>query len=162
MSESRQFTFLESSRWQDYAHLDSGEGLKLERFGKYVFVRPESQAMWKRSLDAEWKNAHAVFVPTGEESGGHWDFKKKVEERWEMRYDLRFDYASGSAQREKQLRFWAMTTPGRHLGVFPEVAAHWDWFSRLIHHKGHEGHTPALVRLQPHGARGCSRSVCGS
>jgi 23S rRNA (cytosine1962-C5)-methyltransferase len=25
-----------------------------------------------------------------------------------------------------------MTTPGRHLGVFPEVAAHWDWFSELI------------------------------
>jgi 23S rRNA (cytosine1962-C5)-methyltransferase len=25
-----------------------------------------------------------------------------------------------------------MTTPGRHLGVFPEVAAHWDWFSGLI------------------------------
>ena len=42
---------------QDYALLDSGDGLKLERFGKYVFVRPESQAMWKRSLDAEWKNA---------------------------------------------------------------------------------------------------------
>jgi 23S rRNA (cytosine1962-C5)-methyltransferase len=31
-----------------------------------------------------------------------------------------------------ELRFWAMTTPGRHLGVFPEVAAHWDWFSGLI------------------------------
>ena len=30
------------------------------------------------------------------------------------------------------LRFWTMTTPGRHLGVFPEVAAHWDWFSGLI------------------------------
>src|SRR5688572_32466515 len=61
------FIFLDSSNWTDYALLDSGDGLKLERFGKYVFVRPESQAMWKRSLDAEWKNAHAVFVPTGEE-----------------------------------------------------------------------------------------------
>jgi 23S rRNA (cytosine1962-C5)-methyltransferase len=30
------------------------------------------------------------------------------------------------------LRFWTMTTPGRHLGVFPEVAAHWDWTSGLI------------------------------
>jgi 23S rRNA (cytosine1962-C5)-methyltransferase len=25
-----------------------------------------------------------------------------------------------------------MTTPGRHLGVVPEVAAHWDWLSELI------------------------------
>ena len=124
MNASQPFTFLESSRWQDYALLDSGDGLKLERFGKYVFVRPESQAMWKRSLDAEWKNAHAVFVPTGEESGGHWDIRKKIEERWEMRYSLPPSSSS--------LKFWVMTTPGRHLGVFPEVAAHWDWFSGLV------------------------------
>ena len=88
MITSQPFTFLESSHWQDYALLDSGDGLKLERFGKYNFVRPESQAMWKRSLDSEWKQAHAVFQPTGEESGGYWDFKKKVDEKWEMRYIL--------------------------------------------------------------------------
>ncbi|HLA86748.1 MAG TPA: class I SAM-dependent methyltransferase, partial [Anaerolineales bacterium] len=33
---------------------------------------------------------------------------------------------------EGQLRFWAMTTPGRHLGVFPEVASHWDFMSNSI------------------------------
>jgi 23S rRNA (cytosine1962-C5)-methyltransferase len=141
---TQSFTFLESSHWTDYALLDSGDGLKLERFGNYVFVRPESQAMWKRSLDVEWKQAHAVFQPTGEESGGHWDFKKKVEEKWEMRYilDPRFVSAGAplpasvpglrSAKGGGELKFWVMTTPGRHLGVFPEVAAHWDWFSGLI------------------------------
>jgi len=121
------FNLLESTHWVDYALLDSGDGSKLERFGDYVFVRPESQAMWKRSLDAEWKNAHAVFIPTGEESGGHWDFKKKIEEKWEMRYIL-----DPSLVQHGELKFWAMTTPGRHLGVFPEVAPHWDWFSGLI------------------------------
>ncbi len=139
------FNFIESSRWQDYALLDSGDGLKLERFGKYVFVRPESQAMWKRSLNVEWKQAHAVFVPTGEESGGHWDFKKKMEERWEMHYPLtpapsptRTERsASGDEAGRGELKFWAMTTPGRHLGVFPEVAAHWDWLNELIHHREH-------------------------
>ena len=88
MTTSLPFALLESTRWKDYALLDSGDGLKLERFGNYVFVRPESQAMWKRALDSEWKNADAVFVSTGEESGGHWDFKKKVDERWEMKYKL--------------------------------------------------------------------------
>lgn len=121
------FTLLESPHWTDYALLDSGDGLKLERFGKYVFVRPESQAMWKRSLDAEWRQAHAVFQPTGEESGGHWDFKKKVGEKWEMRYIL-----DPSRVEKGELKFWVMTTPGRHLGLFPEVAAHWDWLSGLI------------------------------
>ena len=129
MSAPQQFTFLESARWKDYALLDSGDGLKLERFGNYVFVRPESQAMWKRSLDSEWKQAHAIFQPTGEESGGHWDFKKKVEEKWKMRYPLT---PAPSPDKRRELQFWVMTTPGRHLGVFPEVAAHWDWFSGLI------------------------------
>jgi 23S rRNA (cytosine1962-C5)-methyltransferase len=135
MTTSQSITLLETSRWKDYALIDSGDGLKLERFGNYIFVRPESQAMWKRSLDAnaEWKQAHAVFQPTGEESGGHWGFKKKVEERWEMRYDLTPSLTpSPSPNGRGELRFWAMTTPGRHLGVFPEVAAHWDWFSGLI------------------------------
>ena len=44
--------------------------------------------MWKRSLQVEWKQAHVIFQPSGEESGGHWDFKKKVDEKWEMRYML--------------------------------------------------------------------------
>ena len=122
MTNPLPFTFLESTRWTDYALLDSGDGLKLERFGKYVFMRPESQAMWKPALEREWKNADAVFVPSGEESGGHWDFKKKVDEQWIMHYPLL----------DKSLSFRVMTTPGRHLGVFPEVAAHWDWFSDLI------------------------------
>jgi 23S rRNA (cytosine1962-C5)-methyltransferase len=134
MTNSLSFNFLESSNWKDYALLDSGDGLKLERFGKYVFARPESQAMWKRSLTSEWKNADAVFIPTDEESGGHWDLKKKVDEKWEMVYELRFDYGADkhSASAQRDIIFKVMTTPGRHLGVFPEVAAHWDWFSGLI------------------------------
>jgi len=136
MTNTLSFTLSESTRWKDYTLLDSGDGLKLERFGKYVFVRPEAQAMWKRMLDSEWKNADAVFVPTGEESGGHWDFKKKVEERWEMRYSLTPPPLSQEGR--GALRFWAMTTPGRHLGVFPEVAAHWDWFSSLISQSNRE------------------------
>ena len=128
MTKSLPFTFLESSRWKEYALLDSGDGLKLERFGKYVFARPESQAMWKRALEEnEWRNADAVFVPTGEESGGHWDLKKKIDEQWTLHYPLPLS--------SKSLSFKVMTTPGRHLGVFPEVAAHWDWFSQLINHR---------------------------
>ena len=30
------------------------------------------------------------------------------------------------------IRFWAMTTPGRHLGVFPEVASHWDFMADSV------------------------------
>ena len=112
-------TLLESPGWKDYELLDSGNGLKLERFGPYRFVRPEAQAVWKPALsEAAWRDVHAVFQPTNEESGGHWGFKKPVDEKWSMTY--------------AGIKFWAMTTPGRHLGVFPDVAAHWDWYSELI------------------------------
>jgi len=130
------FTFLESSNWKDYALLDSGEGLKLERFGKYAFVRPESQAMWKRTLNSEWQDADAVFISTGEESGGHWEFKKKVNEQWEMHYHLTPN--PSPTGRGGLLHFKVMTTPGRHLGVFPEVAVHWDWFSNLVSRSNRE------------------------
>ena len=83
MSKFPTFSLLESPNWSDYALLDSGDGLKLERFGPYTFARPEVQAMWSRALpEKEWLQAHAVFQPTREESGGHWQFKKKVAEKW--------------------------------------------------------------------------------
>jgi 23S rRNA (cytosine1962-C5)-methyltransferase len=120
----------------------------LERFGPYTFVRPEVQAMWARTLpEKEWAGAHAVFQPTREESGGHWQFQKKVAKRWEMVYPLPlpslqlppFSEKMGGEQ-EGNLRFWAMTTPGRHLGVFPECAAHWDWVYERILHRVHGEH----------------------
>lgn len=137
----KSFTLLEAAGWKDYALLDSGDGLKLERFGEYVFARPESQAMWKRALTSEWKNADAVFISTGEESGGHWDAKKKLDEHWTMNYPLpRFGYGADkhSAPAQRDLKFKVMTTPGRHLGVFPEVASHWDWFANLINREARE------------------------
>ncbi len=119
MSNSPSFTLLEAKNWRDYELLDTGDGLKLERFGKYTFARPESQAMWSRALPkSAWEDAHGVFQPTGEESGGHWIIKKKIDEKWIMNYG--------------GIKFWAMTTPGRHLGVFPEVASHWDFMADSI------------------------------
>lgn len=112
-------TLLASPDWKDYELLDSGDGLKLERFGPYRFARPEAQAIWRRGLpESAWREVHAVFRPTSEESGGHWEIKRKLPEKWTLDY--------------KGLRFSVTTTPGRHLGVFPETAAHWDWYMQLI------------------------------
>ncbi len=124
MQKPPTYSLLEASNWKDYELLDSGDGLKLERFGNYVFARPESQAMWSRALpQKDWDTAHAVFHPTAEESGGHWIEKKKLPEKWEMTYPL---------SNIGELKFEVMTTPGRHLGVFPEVASHWDFMADSI------------------------------
>ena len=33
--------------WQDYELIDCGGGEKLERWGKYILVRPDPQAIWQ-------------------------------------------------------------------------------------------------------------------
>jgi len=137
------FIFAESLNWRDYELVDSGDGLKLERFGPYSFVRPEVQALWKPALhQASWDTANAVFEPMSEESGGHWVFKTEIPERWVMTYPLRL-FASNEVKRRvaaheldalksADLRFWVMTTLGRHLGVFPEAASNWDLIVEAI------------------------------
>jgi 23S rRNA (cytosine1962-C5)-methyltransferase len=52
-----------------------------------------------------------------------------VAEKWEISYPLTPSLFPGG---RGELRFWVQTTPGRHLGVFPECGAHWDWMMRLI------------------------------
>jgi 23S rRNA (cytosine1962-C5)-methyltransferase len=108
-----------SPHWADYELLDSGNGQKFERFGKYRFIRPEHQAIWKPALSQkEWNSANAIFEATNEESGGKWNFKKPIDPGWEMHY--------------KNLRFRARTSNSRHLGVFPEQATHWDWIQNKV------------------------------
>jgi 23S rRNA (cytosine1962-C5)-methyltransferase len=112
-------SLLTAQNWTDYRLIDSGDGFKLEQFGAYRFIRPEPQAVWKKILPPrEWDQACAFFETTPEENGGHWKFSKKMDERWQMKYG--------------DLRFWAQTSASRHLGVFPEQAAHWDWMQEII------------------------------
>src|SRR4051794_30280956 len=111
--------FLTPAQWRDYEFIDSGGGSKLERFGPYRFVRPEPQAFWSRSRpERDWAAADGLFVPGNDEESGGWEFTQPVAPRWEMKYG--------------PVRFHAQATAFRHMGVFPEQAAHWDWATDLI------------------------------
>jgi hypothetical protein len=69
---------LESPDWKDYVLLDSGGGRKLERFGRYILIRPEAEAMWSPLLpETEWHKASAEFKPSPEENGGIGFFYEK-------------------------------------------------------------------------------------
>ncbi len=109
---------LETSGWRDYALLDSGDGAKLERYGRYRIVRPEEQAMWSRRRDAEWEGADARFVGVGDEEAGRWRFKTPLPETWPIAYD--------------EITFLGRFTSFRHVGVFPEQATHWEWTKARI------------------------------
>ncbi|KPF92195.1 SAM-dependent methyltransferase [Novosphingobium sp. AAP83] len=104
--------------WDDFALLDSGNGRKLERYGKYRFVRPEAQALWSPNVP-EWP-ADAEFVPgSDEDGGGRWQYNGPVpRDGWELgRGDVRFQ---------------ASCTPFRHLGFFPDMAPVWDWMGEQL------------------------------
>ena len=118
-----ELVLLTSPDWVDYELLDSGGGAKLERFGPYTFVRPEHQAVWQPALPPDkWKAAHAIFQATGEESGGRWQFNQPIEPSWTMQY--------------KGLICQAQASASRHMGIFPEQAAHWDWLGELVRAAG--------------------------
>ncbi len=114
-----QLELITSPDWSDYALIDSGNGQKLEQFGPYRLIRPEPEAIWQPAQSQkEWERAHGIFVATAEKNGGHWEFSKKVPERWTMAY--------------KNFSFWAQTTASKQLGVFPEQAVQWDWVYQKI------------------------------
>lgn len=112
-----------SDAWKDYELLDSGAGMKLERFGKYTFARPEAQAVWRKSLPQNrWDKADACFQTTGEENGGHWNLRTRLPERWAIDYH--------------GLKCWVQPAASRHLGLFPEQAEGWDWMIERIKSAG--------------------------
>ena len=104
--------------WADFGLVDSGGGRKLERYGDYLFIRPEPQAMWQPA-SADWQ-AHGEFVPASDdEGGGRWYFESAVPvEGWPLMWE--------------EVRFTAHTTPFRHLGFFPDMAPVWHWLREQV------------------------------
>lgn len=107
--------------WHDHELLDSGGGSRLERFGDLVLIRPEPKAIWDRGMtESEWRRlAAAQFVPTGR-TKGHWEPYQSVPDSWEIRYPISLD---------QNLHFSLEFTRFKHVGVFPEQAANWQWIA---------------------------------
>ncbi|HEX7693217.1 MAG TPA: class I SAM-dependent methyltransferase [Sphingomonas sp.] len=104
--------------WVDYGLIDSGHGRKLERYGRFRFIRPEPQAMWAPA-QPEWK-ADGEFIPgSDEDGGGRWQFTSQVpRDGWPLKWD--------------DVAFTAQTTPFRHLGFFPDMAPVWTWMRERL------------------------------
>lgn len=111
--------------WKDYELLDSGNFEKLERFGQYIIARPEPQAIWNKSLsDPEWtQQADAYFrKDKRNEERGEWICKPKMPQQWFVNY----------SQGEMKLRMRLGLTAFKHVGIFPEQAANWDFIYEQI------------------------------
>lgn len=104
--------------WADYGLIDSGHGKKLERYGRFRFIRPEPQAMWAPA-STDWQ-AQGEFVPgSDEDGGGRWEFAEPVpREGWTLKWN--------------EVSYTAQTTPFRHLGFFPDMAPVWSWMRERV------------------------------
>jgi 23S rRNA (cytosine1962-C5)-methyltransferase len=122
---------LHPSSWRDYELIDSGNFEKLERFGPYILIRPEPQAIWNRSLDEQqWKkSAHAKFVReqkdkfrfTDDVKGG-WSRAEGMPESWNVHYE----------HNNLKLTLRLALTGFGHVGIFPEQGDNWNFIHRTI------------------------------
>ena len=101
-----------TSAWRDFEIIATGNGEKLERWGKIVLLRPDPQAIWQPAVDfVHYPNlsGHSLRSATG---GGAWEWLKPTPEEWTIKY--------------KNLSFIISPMNFKHTGLFPEQAVNWD------------------------------------
>ncbi len=106
-----------ANNWKDYEVIDTASGEKLERWGKYILVRPDPQVIWNTERkDHRWKKPNGHYHRSSN-GGGEWEFFKLPQE-WDIRYN--------------DLTFHLKPFSFKHTGLFPEQAVNWDWSASII------------------------------
>lgn len=142
---AEQPTLCRTTAWADYGLIDSGDGRKLERYGRFTVVRPEPQCLWRPALpQADWDRADAVFdASQADEETGRWQFTHAVPDAWPLSWG--------------PVRFNGRFTAFRHLAFFPEQAANWAWLKARV-----EGAGRPLRILNLFGYTGVASLVCAA
>lgn len=103
--------------WKDYEVIDTSGGEKLERWGKYLLVRPDPQVIWNTAKKHPGWQARNGHYHRSAKGGGEWEFFNLPDE-WTIRY--------------KELTFHLKPFSFKHTGLFPEQAVNWNWISSII------------------------------
>ena len=110
-----------ADHWKDYEVIDTSCGEKLERWGRYILLRPDPQVIWKTEKTVpEWNRLNGHYHRSSK-GGGEWEFFKLPEE-WTISY--------------RELNFRLKPFSFKHTGLFPEQAVNWDWCSERIREVG--------------------------
>lgn len=112
--------------FHDYELIDSGNFQKLERFGKYITIRPEPQAVWDTTLPfEEWKaKAHVQFIPKSSSSGNWMKLKNSMPDQWQIKYHINAN--------DSDISFRLGLTSFKHVGIFPEQAVNWEYIAESV------------------------------
>jgi 23S rRNA (cytosine1962-C5)-methyltransferase len=106
-----------SQSFLDYKIIDTSNGEKLEKWGKYILVRPDPQVIWETPRNnIAWKNPDGRYIRSST-GGGQWE-NNHLPEVWSVSY--------------KNYKFNLKPMGFKHTGLFPEQAVNWDWMSEKI------------------------------
>ena len=104
--------------WKDYTLIDCTDGERLERWGKYVLIRPDPQVIWQTPKnDPLWRSADARYLRSNS-GGGRWEQYRSMPDAWQIEY--------------KNLKFNVKLMGFKHTGIFPEQAVNWDMTAEII------------------------------
>ncbi|QDW26378.1 oxidoreductase [Pedobacter sp. KBS0701] len=115
---------LAPTHWKDYELIDCGDFEKLERFGSVTLIRPEPQAVWKKTYsEQDWKKTANIIFRGRSATSGEWVKKNQsIPDRWHVEYK----------NDEVAIKLRLGLTSFKHVGVFPEQAVNWDCISSSI------------------------------
>ncbi len=112
-------TFMKTANgWKDFEVIATGDGEKLERWGKYYLLRPDPQVIWHARGDLskfDKLDGHYLRSSSG---GGSWKFLNSIPEQWQISW--------------KGLKFIIKPMGFKHTGLFPEQAVNWEDMTNLI------------------------------
>ncbi|MCX7615930.1 MAG: class I SAM-dependent methyltransferase [Patescibacteria group bacterium] len=139
---------------ENYQLLDSGEGLKLEKFGKYITCRPDPNVLWEKKSPLLWEKADAIFDPQQKFGSTHWN-NKNIKEDWifEMKITSLISNLKEEKSeifekiKEKKIKMILKLTPFKHVGLFPEQIKNWQWLANLLIKKKVTKESPRVLNL---------------
>ena len=107
-----------ADNWKDYELIDCSDGERLERWGKYILIRPDPQVLWSTpKTNKLWYNADAKYLRSNT-GGGRWEIYKSLPDSWGINYG--------------ELKFNVKNMGFKHTGIFPEQAVNWDMTAEII------------------------------
>jgi len=164
----KQNQILVTAAEKDYELFDSGDGQKLERFGKFVLSRPDPQALWEKNLGGEeWAKADGIFDCVGdkdEDSDGKGNANNKksmpsttiggeTSSKNQSSSKGRWKLKSGTSEKWQinfaGLKFYIEPTPFKHVGLFPEQKGNWEWVREQVKRQKAKGKSKDAVSVIP-------------
>lgn len=110
--------------WSDYRIIATGDGQKLEKWGKLTLLRPDPQVIWHAQSDLErYRGINARYLRS-KDGGGKWEILGGVPDEFTLQ--------------RKGLKFSLKLMGFKHTGLFPEQAVNWDAMQEMIAKAGRE------------------------